>query len=75
MTARHSKVLTDYGYPGQADVLRSWLGPVADGEESATVLLSSLRQVKDADELARLRRALEITVEAHREAFDPRLAA
>ncbi len=69
MTARHSKVLTDYGHPEQADALRSWLGPLADGEESATGMLSSLRQVKDADELVRIRRALEITMEAHREAF------
>ncbi len=31
--------------------------------------LAALRQVKDADELARLRRAIDITAEAHREAM------
>ena len=57
---RDSMVLKELGIdsPGSSIARKSLIGPLA-----------SLRQVKDADEIARLRRAIDITAEAQREAM------
>ena len=57
------------GHPANRPVLEPLLGDAATSVRSPAPLMAELRLVKDAEEIRRLRRAVEITAAAMREAW------
>ena len=61
--------LVNLGDPRFQDLLENLLSPGAPAPGSLSPILARLRVVKDQEEIRRLRRAVEITGEAHREVW------
>jgi len=62
-----NSLFVSFGHPRFEAVLKNLLPPGAVEPKGLSPILASLRLEKDADELRRLRKAVEITSEAHRE--------